>query len=98
MEQKERYDAKHNTKTNIKVGDDVLLRVMKNTHRMAGKLDIRWTGLYEVVEDCGKMRYKFKAKNIEKGLKQTVHCCKLKNTSFQLVKLVIYNDCTNYKH
>ena len=42
-EQNEKYDAKHNTKTNIKVGDEVLVRNMKNIHRMGGKLDILWT-------------------------------------------------------
>lgn len=78
-EQKERYDAKHNTKTNIKVGDEVLVRNMKNTHRMGGKLDIRWTGPYEVVEDCGKMRYKLKSRKAGNVLKTTVHCSRLKH-------------------
>ena len=32
------------------VGSKVLLKVMKNQHRMGGKLDDRWTGPYEVVE------------------------------------------------
>lgn len=40
--QKIAYDAKYNTKTVIKVGEKVLLKVM-NSHRMGGKLDIRWT-------------------------------------------------------
>ena len=77
-EQKEKYDAKHNTKTNIKVGDEVLVRNMKNTHRMGGKLDIRWTGPYEVVEDCGKMRYKLKSRKGGNILKISVHCSRLK--------------------
>ncbi len=55
QQQKATYDAKHNTKTNIKVGDEVLVKNMKNAHRMGGKLDIRWTGPYKVIEDAGKM-------------------------------------------
>ena len=78
-EQKERYDAKHNTKTNLKVGDEVLVKNMKNTHRMGGKLDIRWTGPYEVVKDCGKMLYKLKFKKTGIALKQAVHCSRLKH-------------------
>ena len=60
--QKQMYDAEHNTMTTISVWDEVLLKNMKNTHRMGGKLDIRWTGPYE---DIGKMRYKLKWKNSE---------------------------------
>lgn len=76
--QKRTYDAKHNTKTTIKVGDQVLMKNMKNSHRMGGKLDIRWTGPYKVVEDCGKMRYR--VKNFQNGEleKKTVHCSRLK--------------------
>ena len=61
------------------MNDKVLLKVMKNTHRMGGKLDIRWTGPYEVVSDCGKMRYKLKSMTTEKVLKTTVHCSRLKH-------------------
>lgn len=46
---------------------------------MGGKLDIRWTGPYEVVEDLGKLRYRVKAKKTGKLLKNTVHCCRLKH-------------------
>ena len=46
---------------------------------MGGKLDIRWTGPYEVVEDLGKQRYRVKSKKTGKLLKNTVHCCRLKH-------------------
>ena len=78
-EQKERFDTKHNTKTNIKVGDEVLVMNMKNTHRMGGKLDIRWIGPYKVVKDCGKMRYKLKSRKAGNVLKTAVHCSRLKH-------------------
>ena len=45
---------------------------------MGGKLDIRWTGPYEIVEDLGKQRYKVKSQKTGKVLKSTVHCCRLK--------------------
>ena len=45
---------------------------------MGGKLDIRWTGPYEVCEDAGKMRYKLKCKKTGRALKQLVHCSRLK--------------------
>ena len=48
------------------------MRNMKNTHRMGGKPDIRWTGPYEVVEDCGKMRYKLKSRKAGNVLKTTM--------------------------
>ena len=82
--QKQMYDAKHNTKTTISVGDEVLLKNMKNTYRMGGKLDIRWTGPYEVIEDIGKMRYKLKCKKTGKILKQAVHCCRLKHSTYEV--------------
>lgn len=44
------------------VGSKVLLKVMKNHHRMGGKLDDRWTGPYEVVEKLSKGRYCLKTK------------------------------------
>ena len=61
------------------MGDEVLVRNMKNTHRMEGKLAIRWTRPYEVVEDCGKMRYKLKSRKTGNILKITVHCSRLKH-------------------
>ena len=73
------YDAKHITKTNITLGDVVLVKNMKNTHRMGGKLDIRWTGPYEVIDDIGKMRYKVKCKKTGKTLKQILHSSRLKH-------------------
>ena len=54
------------------------MRNIKNTHRMGGKLDIQWTGPYEVVEDCGKMLYKLKSRKAGNVLKTTVHCSRLK--------------------
>ncbi len=79
QQQKATYDAKHNTNTNIKVGDEVLVKNMKNATRVGGKLDIRWTGPYKVTEDAGKMRYKLKRKKTGRALKQMVHCCRLKH-------------------
>lgn len=43
-------------------------KVMKNTHRMGGKLDTKWTGPYEVIEKLSKGRYCLKkdGKTLEK--------------------------------
>lgn len=53
---------------------------MKNSHKMGGKLDIRWDGPYEVIEDCGKMRFQVKSvrNKLKKVLKKMVHCSWLK--------------------
>ena len=45
---------------------------------MGGRLDIRWSGPYEVMKDCGKMRYRLKNMHNKKLLKKTVHCDRLK--------------------
>ena len=44
------------------IGSKVLLKVMKNQHRMGGKLDDRWTGPHEVVEKLSKGCYCLKTK------------------------------------
>ena len=44
------------------VGSKVLLKVMKNHHRMGGKLDDCWTDPYEVMEKLSKGRYCLKTK------------------------------------
>ena len=85
--QKGTYDAKHNTKTNITLGDVVLVKNMKNTNRMGGKLDIRWTGPYEVIDDIGMMQYNVKCKKTGKTLKQILHCNRLKHYNHDEVGL-----------
>ena len=44
------------------VGTKVLLKSMKNTHRMGGKLDIKWDGPYTVEAKLTKGRYQLRAK------------------------------------
>ena len=50
LKYKETYDNKHRGDTTLKVGMKVLKRVMKNLHRVGGKLDMRWEGPY-IIED-----------------------------------------------
>ena len=46
--QKRQYDAKHNSRTTLKVGDQVLLQEMKNKGRKGGKLDVQFRGPYTI--------------------------------------------------
>ena len=68
----------------------VLVKNMKNTHRMGGKLDIRWTGPYEVIDDIGKMRYKVRYKKTGKTLKQILHCSRLKHYNHDVSWVIKY--------
>ena len=52
--QKKHYDAKHNSRTNLKIGDKVLVQNMKNNGRKGGKLDVQFRGPYTISEDLGK--------------------------------------------
>ena len=54
------------------------MKNMKNLHRMGGKLDIRWSGPYEVIKDCGKLRFQLKSIRSNKQLKRMVNCTRLK--------------------
>ena len=44
--QKQQYEAKHNTRTKLKVGDKVLVESKKNEGRKGGKLEIKFNPLY----------------------------------------------------
>ena len=43
------------------VGSKVLMKVMKNSYRMGGKLDKKWASPYEIVEKLSKERYQLKS-------------------------------------
>ena len=43
------------------VGSKVLMKVMKNSHRMGGKLDKKRASPYEIVEKLSKERYQLKS-------------------------------------
>lgn len=45
------------------VGSLVLVKNMKNNHRMGGKLDSRWIGPYVVSEKLAKGQYRLKNKD-----------------------------------
>ena len=55
--QKLHYDKKHNTNSIFKVGDKVLKSNARNRHRMGGKLEKPWLGVYIIQHDLGKGRY-----------------------------------------
>ena len=48
----------------LKAGNLVLMKNMKTSHKMGGKLDICWDGPYEVTENCGKNLMRFRVMNI----------------------------------
>ena len=76
--QKKQYDAKHNTKTKLKVGDKVLVKSMKNEGRKGGKLKPQFQGgPYNFSEDLGMGRYRLK-NTADKVLQQAVNCHRLK--------------------
>ena len=76
--QKKHYDAKHNNKTFVKVGDKVLVKSMKNEGHKGGKLEPQFPGgPYTVAEDLGKGRYRLKDSHGE-ILKTAVNCHRLK--------------------
>ena len=54
--QKLHYDKKHNTNSIFKVGDKVLKSNARNRHRMGGKLEKPWLGVYIIQKDLGKSR------------------------------------------
>ena len=56
--QKCQYDAKHNSRTTLKVGDKVLLQEMKNKGRKGGKLDVQFRGPYTITEALGKGQFR----------------------------------------
>ena len=43
------------------MGTKVLLKNMKNSHRMGGKMDPKWLGPYTVLEKVEKGRYKLRS-------------------------------------
>ena len=43
------------------VGSKVLMKVMKNSHRMGGSLVEKWNGPYEIVEKLSKGQYQLKS-------------------------------------
>ena len=80
--QKRQYDAKHNTNTNIKVGDKVLVQAMKNQGRKGGKLEPLFPGgPYIIEEDLGKGRFRLKDLN-----------GKLLKTAINIHRLKVWND------
>ena len=46
----------------LAVGTNVLLKNMKNSHRMGGKLDSKWDGPYTIEEKLSKGRYRLRSK------------------------------------
>eukprot|EP00731_Ephydatia_muelleri_P003495 Em0001g3495a len=75
--QKLHYDNKHNTNSIFKVRDKVLKSNDRNRHRMGGKLEKPWLGVYIIQKDLGKGRYCLKTLE-GKLLKQTIHYARLK--------------------
>ena len=77
-DQKQQYDAKHNTHTKLKIGDMVLVESKKNDGRKGGKLEINFKGgPYTIAEDVGKGLFRLKdAKG--KLLKTAINCHRLK--------------------
>jgi hypothetical protein len=75
--QKKQYDAKHNSRTNLKVGDKVLVQEMKNEGRKGGKLDVQFKGPYVIAEDLGKGRFRL-ANEDGVTLKKSVNCHRIK--------------------
>ena len=61
----------------FRIGTKVLLKKMKNSHRMGGKLDAKWDGPYTVEAKLSKGCYQLRSKN---GivLKKLYNCCLLK--------------------
>ncbi|KAL5517809.1 hypothetical protein EMCRGX_G003429 [Ephydatia muelleri] len=59
------------------VGDKVLKSNARNRHRMGGKLEKTWLGVYIIQTDLGKGRYCLKTLE-GKPFKQTIHCARLK--------------------
>ena len=57
--------------------DKVLKPNARNRHRMGGKLEKPWLGVYIIQKDLGKGRYCLKTLE-GKPIKQTIHCARLK--------------------
>ena len=80
------------------VGSKVLVKVMKNQHRMGGKLEDRWTGPYEVMEKLSKGRYCLKTKS-GKVLKKLYNGALLKDhlqpkgSPGMLILMLVYYEC-----
>ncbi len=49
--------------TAFRVGAQVLLKNMRNSHRMGGKLDEKWNGHYTVHAKLSKGCYKLETRN-----------------------------------
>lgn len=76
--QKKQYDAKHNSRTFVRVGDKVLVKFMRNEGRKGGKLEPQFPGgPYTVAEELGKGRYRLKDVD-GRLLKTAVNCHRLK--------------------
>lgn len=76
--QKQQYDAKHNTCTKLKVGDMVLVECKKNNGRKGGKLEINFKGgPYTIAEDVGKGQFRLKDAQ-GNALKTAINCHRLK--------------------
>ena len=77
-DQKQQYDAKHNTCTKLKVSDVVLVECKKNDGRKGGKLEINFKGgPYTIAEDVGKGRLRLKDAQ-GNALKTAINCHRLK--------------------
>ena len=58
---KDSYDRRHNTSsTGIQLNDKVLLKNSKHDSRKGGKLEVRWTGPYSIIECRGKGCFKLR--------------------------------------
>ena len=76
--QKRQFDAKHNSLTKLKVGDQVLVKSMANEGRKGGKLEPQFKGgPYTISEDLGKGRFRLKNED-GKSLQKTVNTHRLK--------------------
>ncbi len=76
--QKRQYDAKHNSKTKLKLGDRMLVKSMKNEGRKGGKLESQFRGGPYTISEClGDGRYRLKSED-GKLLQQSLNCHRLK--------------------
>ena len=69
--QKRCYDLKKHSHKSLTIGSKVLLKNNRNSHKMGGQLDIKWTGPYIIDEDIGKGRVKLQ--NMSSGVILKTH-------------------------
>ena len=63
----------------------------RNRHRMGGKLEKPWLGIYIIQNDLGKVRYCLKTME-GKPLKQTIHSARLKHFLDPVVDDIIVDE------